>query len=238
MFELNITPEWQDAIRKRSSIRHYTGGPTDEQLSQLGVLCKKLSWQGVTIRMFRGPGLKGNIRGTNVYAVIVAKRDTPPELEGYMGEALVLEATRLGLGTCWLGAGFNPDIVNKNVSLQSDEQIHCVIAIGQAQFPTFNPKRRSLEQVCKKDESALNALGPWQLTAVEDARLAPSAINQQPWNLEVDATSLSVLERRVLIGKYAGIDRGICMLHAAVGAKAFQRNAIWKKVDGGYMMRA
>ncbi len=238
MFELNITPEWQDAIRKRCSIRQYTGGPTDEQLSQLGVLCKKLSWQGVTIRMFRGPGLKGNIKGTNVYAVIVAKKDTPPELEGYMGEALVLEATRLGLGTCWLGAGFNPDIVNKNVQLQNDEQIHCVIAIGQAQFPAFNPKRRSLVQVCKMDEQAIAALGPWQLPAVENARLAPSAINQQPWNIEVDATSLSVLERRVLIGKYAGIDRGICMLHAAVGANSVQRNVLWKKVDGGYMMRA
>ena len=54
----------------------------------------------------------------------------------------------------------------------------------------------------------------------------------------MDATSLSVLERRVLIGKYAGIDRGICMLHAAVGANSVQRNVLWKKVDGGYMMRA
>ena len=64
------------------------------------------SWQGVKIRMFKGPGLKSQIKGTDVYAVIIAKRGTPMEVEGFMGEALVLEATAMGLGTCWLGAGF------------------------------------------------------------------------------------------------------------------------------------
>ena len=238
MFEINISPEWQDAIHKRSSVRKYTGNPTDEQLSRLGVLCKKLTWQGITVRMFRGPGLKSVIKGTNVYAVIVAKNDTPPEMEGYMGEALVLEATAMGLGTCWLGAGFNADIVNKNVNLQNDEQIHCVIAIGQASLPAFNPKRRSIQQLCKKSEDEVKNLGPWQLTAVENARLAPSAINQQPWKIEVDTNSISILERTVLIPKYAGIDRGICMLHAAVGAASKRHTGVWKKQEDGYMMKA
>ena len=31
---------------------------------------------------------------------------------------------------------------------------------------------------------------------------------------------------------------GICMLHAAVGAAKAGRNAVWKKVDGGYTMKA
>ena len=238
MFEINISPEWQDAIHKRSSVRKYTGAPTDEQLSQLGVMCKKLTWQGITVRMFRGPGLKSVIKGTNVYAVIVAKNGTPPEMEGYMGEALVLEATAMGLGTCWLGAGFIPDIVNKNVKLQNDEQVHCVIAIGKADLPPFNPKRRSIEQICNKSENEIRNLGIWQLTAVENARLAPSAINQQPWKIEVDTNSISIRERKVLIAKYAAIDRGICMLHAAVGAAANHRTGVWKKLEDGYMMRA
>ena len=38
--------------------------------------------------------------------------------------------------------------------------------------------------------------------------------------------------------KYAPLDRGICMLHAAVGAAKAGRTAIWKKVDGGYAMKA
>ena len=132
MFELGIQKNWIDALYARSSVRQYTGAPDKEQLDRLGETCRKLSWQGVKIRMFKGPGLKSQIKGTDVYAVIVAKRGTPMEVEGYMGEALVLEATSMGLGTCWLGAGFYPDIINRNVDLQTDEAVHCVISIGKA----------------------------------------------------------------------------------------------------------
>ena len=92
MFELGIQKNWIDALCARSSVRQYTGAPDKEQLDRLGETCRKLSWQGVKIRMFKGPGLKSQIKGTDVYAVIVAKRGTPMEVEGYMGEALVLEA--------------------------------------------------------------------------------------------------------------------------------------------------
>ena len=94
MFELGIQKNWIDALYTRSSVRQYTGAPDKEQLDRLGETCRKLSWQGVKIRMFKGPGLKSQIKGTDVYAVIVAKRGTPMEVEGYMGEALVLEAAK------------------------------------------------------------------------------------------------------------------------------------------------
>lgn len=238
MFELNIEKKWYDALYQRSSVRKYTGAPDKAQLDALGVLCRKVSWQGVKVRMFKGPGLKSQIKGTDVYAVIVAKRGTPMEMEGFMGEALVLEATSMGLGTCWLGAGFYPDVVNRNVDLQSDEAVHCVIAIGKAALPAFAPKRRELSKVCGMDEAQLAALGSWQKEAVLAARLAPSAVNMQPWKIAADKTSVSVLEAATLYKKYAPLDRGICMLHAAVGAAKAGRTAVWKKVEGGYAMRA
>ena len=175
MFELGIQKNWIDALYARSSVRQYTGAPDKEQLDRLGETCRKLSWQGVKIRMFKGPGLKSQIKGTDVYAVIVAKRGTPMEVEGYMGEALVLEATSMGLGTCWLGAGFYPDIINRNVDLQTDEAVHCVISIGKANLPAFAPKRKELVKVCGMDEAQLGQLGAWQKEAVLAARLAPSA---------------------------------------------------------------
>ena len=234
MFELGIQKNWIDALYARSSVRQYTGAPDKEQLDRP---CRKLSWQGVKIRMFKGPGLKSQIKGTDVYAVIVAKRGTPMEVEGYMGEALVLEATSMGLGTCWLGAGFYPDIINRNVDLQTDEAVHCVISIGKANLPAFAPKRKELVKVCGMDEAQLGQLGAWQKEAVLAARLAPSAINQQPWKIVADKTSVSILETTVLYKKYA-LDRGICMLHAAVGAAKAGRTGLWKKVDGGYAMKA
>ena len=239
MFELKLEKNWYDAIHARSSVRKYTAAPDKEQLDRLGVLCRKLSWQGVTIRMFKGPGLKpSNIKGTDVYAVIVAKHGTPMEVEGFMGEALVLEATAMGLGTCWLGAGFYADVISRNVNLQSDEAVHCVIALGKAALPPFAPKRRNLQSVCGKTEQQLGELGVWHKEAVDCARLAPSAVNLQPWKIEVDRAGLAILERTTLVKKYAPIDRGICMLHAAVGAFHAGREAVWKKVDGGYQMRA
>jgi hypothetical protein len=173
-----------------------------------------------------------------VYAVIVAKKNTPMELEGFMGEALVLEATAMGLGTCWLGAMFYPEIISRNVNLQNDEVVHCVIAIGKANLPAFNPKRKDLQKICGKTEEELSGLGVWQKEAVKSARLPPSAINQQPWKIEADTAGVSILETSVLIKKYAQLDRGIAMLHAAVGAYHMGREAVWKKVDGGYQMRA
>lgn len=239
MFELKLEKDWYDALHRRASVRRYSDAPDSEQLARLGVLCRKLSWQGVTIRMFKGPGLKSGIKGTNVYAVIVAKKGTPMEMEGFMGEALVLEATAMGLGTCWLGAFFYPDVVSRNVKLQNDEVIHCVIALGKVNAPVpFSPKRKELKKLCSMSEAELDVLGSWQKDAVLCARLAPSAVNMQPWKLVVDRNSLSVLEAPVLYAKYAPLDRGICMLHAAVGAYHAGREVIWKKVDGGYAMRA
>ena len=239
MFELKLEKSWYDAMYARSSVRKYTGAPDNEQISRLGVLCKKLSWQGVTVRMFKGPGLKSQIKGTDVYAIIVAKRGTPMELEGFMGEALVLEAGSMGLGTCWLGAGFVPEIINRNVNLQTDESVHCVIAIGKCDLPAFAPKRKALERVSNVSEAKLAELGEWQKEAVMAARIAPSAINMQPWRIEADKTSVAILEPEfVLYKKFAAIDRGICMLHAAVGAHHAGREAIWKKVEGGYAMKA
>lgn len=239
MFELKLEKSWYDAMHQRSSVRTYTGAPDKEQLDRLGVLCRKLSWQGITVRMFKGPGLRSQIKGTDVYAVIVAKKGTPMELEGYMGEALVLEATAMGLGTCWLGAGFHPDIISRNVNLQNDEVVHCVISLGKCSLPAFNPKRKELAKICNKTEEQLAALGAWQKEAVLAARLAPSAINMQPWKIEVDGSSVSIEEPQfVLYKKYAALDRGIAMLHAAVGAHYAGREAIWKKTETGYAMKA
>ena len=239
MFELKLEKSWCDAVYARSSVRKYTAAPDKEQIDRHGALSKKLSWQGITVRMFKGPGLKSQIKGTDVYAVIVAKRGTPMEMEGFMGEAFVLEATAMGLGTCWLGAGFVPEIINRNVNLQTDESVHCVIAVGKCDQPAVAPKRKAIEKICNVTEAQLGELGAWQTEAVKAARIAPSAINMQPWKIEADKTSVAVLEPEfVLYKKFAALDRGICMLHAAVGAYRVGREAIWKKVEGGYAMKA
>ena len=238
MLELNISKEWADAVYRRSAVRQYTGAPDEAQLARLGQLARKLSWQGVTIRLFQGPGLRSSIRGTDVYAVIVAKQGTPMENEGYMGEALVLEATAMGLGTCWLAKGFYADVISQNVKLANDEAIHCVIAIGKCSLPTFAPKRSPIEKICGMTEAQLDAVGAWQAAAVKAARVAPSAMNLQQWRLKVTGADITFSDEALFFKKYTALDRGICMLHAAVGAASLGRSPRWKKVDNQYVLTA
>ena len=73
---------------------------------------------------------------------------------------------------------------------------------------------------------------------LESARLAPSAVNMQPWRFAFDVRSMSVLSRSTLMGKkYAGYDRGIAMLHATVGAAREGRDGRWQACENGYQFK-
>jgi hypothetical protein len=60
----------------------------------------------------------------------------------------------------------------------------------------------------------------WARTAVEAARLAPSATNRQPWNfnIEHDSITLSVNNTGMEFNVSKRLDCGIAMLHIELGA--------------------
>lgn len=62
-------------------------------------------------------------------------------------EHMVLVATELGLGTCWIGA-FDPDEVKKVVEAPEDLNVVVVLPIGYpAESPPPRPRKR-LEEIC------------------------------------------------------------------------------------------
>ena len=69
------------------------------------------------------------------------------------------------------------------------------------------------------------------------ARLAPSAANFQPWKIEADRNSVSILEASVIYKKYAPLDRGIAMLHATIGAQREGRDGRWQACERGYQYK-
>lgn len=234
MFEIKVEKGWYDAIYARSSVRAFTGEPTEAQLLQLGDLCRKLSWQGVRMRLFRGPGMKSFIKGTSVFCALSLKKGTAPELLGFYGEALVLEAVRMGLGACWLGM-FYHEMVKNTFKPTEDETVALLIALGQCPKPAFAPKRKALGVLLEGDE---HALLPWQRSALEAARVAPSATNAQPWRFAFGERSISVLEKNALLSKkYNGYDRGIAMLHATIGAAQAGREGRWQACEHGYQFK-
>ena len=111
-----------------------------------------------------------------------------------------------------------------------------LIALGQCPRPAFAPKRRALADLLEGgDESALQ---PWQRSAFEAARVAPSAVNMQPWRFAFDARSVSVLEKSTLLTKkYAPYDRGIAMLNLTVGAAKEHRDGRWQACENGYQFK-
>ncbi len=233
MFETKLEARWAEAIRTRCSVRKYTAAPTDEQLKKLGDLSRQLTWQGVRIILLKGPGMRSAIKGTDVYAAILGTKDTLPEQEGYAGEAMALECAAMGLGTCWLGSGFYKSIVKVAAKQKDNEHIQCVLAIGQCAPQQPAHKRRPLSALCGLEEAQRAALPAWQKAALEAAVLAPSAINRQPWRFVVTPGSIQVLDG----GKNFGmgpLDRGIAMLHVAVGAMSAGAQGTWRPVDKGW----
>ncbi|MDE6288008.1 MAG: hypothetical protein K2M00_04395 [Muribaculaceae bacterium] len=177
----------KEAIERRCSTRTFTDDtpPRDE----IATLCSAHSCLRPVDPALVGEGRVGSygfISGRPDYVAVVTG---DPFKAGIEGEKLVIELTRRGLGTCWLGATFNRKLVESVVKPGSDERVAAIIAVGHAA-----PRRRVLEKMGrmvmrsasrKKLEDLIIAgtPAPYLKEALEALRIAPSATNCQPWRL-------------------------------------------------------
>ncbi len=78
-------------------------------------------------------GTYGFIRGAQHFiAGIVEKGEKDLEELGYVFEQLILYATSLGLGTCWLGGTFRRKSLLETVALKETEMLPAITPIGYA----------------------------------------------------------------------------------------------------------
>ena len=116
---------------------------------------------------------------------------------GYAGEQIVLVATGLGLGTCWLGGTFRRSRFAERLALRPGEKMPCVLSVG------IPAGRRSLVDRISRLGAGSDRRLPWgrlffdggwdrpldeeaagaYRTPLEMVRLAPSASNRQPWRV-------------------------------------------------------
>ena len=157
------------------------------------------------------------------------------EKVGYWGEKLVLEATRLGLGTCWVGGTF--DRAACPCRLLPDEELVCVITVGHVSAELGGKERfiyRMVHRSTKPLEALYDAGGEtppdWFAAGMRAVRRAPSALNRQPVRFvwRDGAVSASVPD-------YASqaVDLGIAKLHFEIGAGG----GSWKPGSGGAYLR-
>ena len=240
-----------EIIKKRFSCRTYADKPIEEETLQklkeimkslpAGPFCSKPRFTLVNAdssspQEWKKLGTYGVIKNARLF-VAGAIKDTVNAMEdyGYCKELLVLRATELGLGTCWLGGTFSSSSFALAVDLQKDELLPTVTPIG------YPAQRKSLAEKMMRGVAGSDKRKLWSdiffagdfstplkaeqagiyAEVLENVRLAPSASNKQPWRVLYDAKR-SVFHfyiARAFSYKLVGmvslqdIDLGIAMSH-------------------------
>ncbi len=194
---INITDI--EAINIRCSRRYYTDTPIDDiKIKSLKILIDKYNMkEGLNIKFihdgadaFRGFNSYGMFKGVRSLIVLSGNKsiNNLREKLGFYGELLVIEATKLNLGTCWVAGTFNKKYFK---DLGNDELV-CVITIGNVPqdkvlkekifLRLVHKRSKDLKEFYIKDKEAPN----WFIEGVKAVQKAPSAANKQPVKLKYE----------------------------------------------------
>lgn len=115
--------------------------------------------------------------------------DNLKEKAGYYGEMLILKATDMGLGTCWVAGTF--DRTDSVFDVLEDEELVCVIPVGKVdktkmkEKMLYNLMRRNTKDIKDMYKSSVE-LPDWFEDAMLAVQKAPSAKNTQKVKFEID----------------------------------------------------
>ena len=236
-----------DAMKQRRSVRSFDGRrllPEDgEKILAFAQQVKTPYDISITWKLLDGKtyGLNSPvIAGTDLYiAGKMPKVLYAEEAFGYTFEQVVLYAETLGIGTTWIAGTMNRDAFEKAMELGKDEVMPCVSPLG------YPAKKMALREILmRKGVKADTRLSFQELffdnsfdtpltkekagrlfTALEMVRIAPSAVNKQPWRAVVSGDKVHFYEKRNkgFIGDNGldlqKIDLGIALAHFALAAK-------------------
>jgi len=250
-----------EIIQQRFSCRKYLKKPIEEQKCQklqdlmaslqVGPLGSRARFKLIAATeqdrdTLKGLGTYGFIQGASgfiVGAVDPAEKDM--EDFGYLMEYLILAATDLDLGTCWLGGSFTRSSFTRKISAANEEQVPAVTSIGYIANPEEARNGLIRQQVGANHRLAWKKLffhnefglpltrqeAGVYATPLEMARWAPSASNKQPWRIVKDGNLWhfflqrtrsyppSLASKLLKIADLQRVDMGIAMCHFELTAK-------------------
>ena len=239
---------WYDAIFLRHSHRKYSGGfPNDDLISRIERVCDEFRpFHGARAVLVKDSGkdvFKGaiseffyKVTETPYYIVFIGDMgiDNVQAITGYLGEGIILEATALGLNTCWVGGFFRKEGVLKQIDLQNDEQVLAITPIGYSKdeadrvgASSKQYRRKSIENLVLSGDISSNE---WIGTALDAVRIAPSAGNRQPWrfNIRDDSIIVSANSKREGFRISRMLDCDIAMLHIELGVRKVGVTGSWE----------
>jgi nitroreductase len=244
---------WHPAIEKRRSRRHFDRNLPipPETLATLDRICNqfapfpharsRLVTESVE-SVFKGiVGSYGKVKGAAAFIAFVGDMDDPfvQEKVGYTGEGIILEATALGLSTCWVAGFFRRETVASLLEVSERERVLAITPVGYAQRSESWEEKLMSRFGRSHNRLPLSKLvrglpgekwPDWVNASLEAARLAPSAANRQPWGFEVQEDGITVFVRtggpEFNVSKR--LDCGIAMLHLEVAAADRGRRGQWE----------
>ncbi len=204
--------------------------------------------------VLKGLGTYGFIRGATGF-IVGTVQEGVRNLEdfGYRMEEIVLFATALDLGTCWLGGTFTRSSFAERIGVDSGESMPAITAVG------YIAEQRSLvDRIVRRGAQgtkryswqwlfydghfgqslSYEAAGAYALP-LEMVRLGPSASNKQPWRVVRDSGGGAwhfYLQRSqgyrsrnslVRVADMQRLDLGIAMSHFELTARDFGLEGQW-----------
>ena len=254
-----------EVIRQRASVRTYNNKEIeDDIIKKINNYINNLNGpfkEKVRFKIFnceeeingRKLGTYGVIKGTKMYiGVAVEKGVMDLEELGYEMEMLVLYLTSIGISTCWIGGTFRKSEFEKDMQIKDNEIFPIISPIGY-----MADKSRLIEKIIKfkmhskkrKEWSDLFFLSEFNIPltkyctlgqykdAFENVRLAPSALNKQPWRILRKNRSYHFFlydsnykaeEHNLNVGR---IDMGIALCHFKLTCDERGIEGEFKKVD-------
>lgn len=243
----------EKVVKERYSVRSYDRTPIEKDVREKIIsYAEKLNnplGPSIRVKMIDKEtasggeklGTYGVIKGANLYlGVMVPDEEYAMEALGYEFEQLVLYATSLGLGTCWLGGTFNRSAFTAQMDLKEGELFPILSPLG------YPAKRKSFTEQIMRRSTKADKRASWEelffrktfqeALSKEDAgeyeyplemlRLAPSAVNKQPWRVVMDDRGFHFFEKKMLGSENGKIDMqridvgiGICHFHLAAEEK-------------------
>jgi len=264
-----------EIIKQRYSCRTYRPDPLDKntrlQLAEYsagnrcGPLGSQVRFELIAAsekdrQALKALGTYGFIKGATGF-IVGAITESRYNLEdfGYLLELIILRATDLDLGTCWLGGTFTKSSFAKKISVRDGELVPGVASVGY-----IARKPRRIESILRRNDGTDRRL-PWERLffeggldtplpheglgkygeVLEMVRLSPSASNKQPWRVVREGNAWhfylqrtpgyreSPLVRLTTVADLQRMDMGIAMSHFELTAKEFGLGGHWEVCDPG-----
>jgi nitroreductase len=213
-----------ETIYKRKSVRVFSEKPVEILENDIDLI-KEFNIQPlldsirVKVKVLKKKEVKNN---RSEYCIAFYSEEKPLHLEniGFIGQQIDLELQSRGLGTCWWG------MKKPKKEFKSVDGLDCMITmtvgypkITETRIYPDGFKRKTLKDIIINDT-------PADIRLIEAVRVAPSAVNLQPWLIEIInnkynfylKTPKGFIEK--MIKDMRQIDIGIAMAHLTVQAKA------------------